>query len=176
MTMSFALSTDKDIVFTKLYLDRCDPDLARLYGHPELFPSKATEKAFRDDVSSICGLLLQLVSNAEKACDLQQDIFDASEEYVNDMILPARDEHRKLWQQFLHKNAPGSGINDSYRCEGMASTQAIPEGALELNACLREDREAAFRDLKAVSFAPNGMPIFEAIVLIFNRLTHTRPS
>lgn len=68
--------------------------------------------------------------------------------------MPHRDPKRTLWQNYFHKNAPGSGIPAQMMPEGHC-TQILPAGACELMMTWRDERIAAMAELGIV-----GPPFF----------------
>lgn len=142
------------------YLDYTYPELERLHEHPELFPSKNMEENFHYDVSIICDLLLNVaIPNGDDALASEMDLDRALGERTSEILCPARDERRKPWQQYLHNNAPGSGIHPSRMTHrlaipGMKTTQAVPLSVAKFLEGFKQDREAILREFGLVSFAP----------------------
>lgn len=68
--------------------------------------------------------------------------------------MPHRDPKRTLWQNYFHKNAPGSGLPANLMLEGHC-TQVLPVGACELMLTWREERNAAMAEMGiAVTLPP----------------------
>lgn len=65
------------------------------------------------------------------------------------MLMPHRDPKRTLWQNYFHKNAPGSGVPAHLMPEGHC-TQVLPVGACELILTWRDERIAAMAEMGIV--------------------------
>ena len=159
----------------EFYLDYTYPELERLHEHPELFPSKNMEENFHHDVSTICDLLLNVaIPKGDDALASEMDFDTALGEATSKILSPARDERRKPWQQFLHSNAPGSGIHPSRMTHrlaipGMKTTQALPMSVAKVLEGFQKDRNAILRDFELVSFAPMMHTSREVTLLINGR-------
>lgn len=161
--------------FVETYFDYNYPELERLHEHPELFSSKTTEQNFHYDVSIICDLLLNVgIPKADEVLESQKDVNRAMEQAANEILAPAKDERRKPWQQFLHNQAPGSGINarrftHPFTTPGMKTNQAVPMTVAKVVMGFKEDRDAILEDLGIVSFTPTMQTSREAALLINGR-------
>lgn len=181
MIMAFPMNLHDKTYSPERYLDHEYPELERLHKHPELFPSKAIEKSFHYDVSIICDLLLNVgIPKAAEVSEMREGIDEKVEQDASNIHLPARDERRKIWQQFLHNNAPGSGIHPShmthpYALDGMKITQAVPTSILKIHSSLQAERDSVLKDLKIVSFTPMTYVYRGAALLINGRRTLLQP-
>lgn len=146
------------------FLDIClgltSPELDRLQEHPELFPSKTMEENFYYDVSIICDLLLNLTTTTDDAFGFMSELDRLSESRFKEVLFPAQDERRKPWQQFLHNNAPGSGIHASrmthcLAIDGMKITQALPMSVAKFLEGIKLERDKIRKELGLVSFEPS---------------------
>ncbi|MCJ1424801.1 hypothetical protein MMC29_002689, partial [Sticta canariensis] len=154
MVMAFPMGFHDKTYSPERYLDHEYPQLERLHKHPELFPSKAIEENFHYDVSIICDLLLNVgIPKATEVSEMREGMGKMVEQHAINIHLPARDERRKIWQQFLHNNAPGSGIHPSHMTHpfalgGMKITQAVPTSILKIHSGLHRERDSILEDLK----------------------------
>ncbi|MCJ1464670.1 hypothetical protein MMC07_003283 [Pseudocyphellaria aurata] len=160
MTMLFTFETDLPMG-SQIREEDIDPtyaELERLHEHPELFPTKFVETQFNYDITIICDLLLDVViPKADELLELQKQMDEVQVERAREVLYPAKDERRTPWQQYLHNNAPGSGIdpelleNPLYPDDrsGMKKiTQALPMTAAKIVRTFKNDREPILRELK----------------------------
>lgn len=138
-------------------LDRCmtstRKELLRLQQEPALFVSKAAEEDFWCEVEKCCKLMVERSIPAIEARDEARKLFRESvAEYWHDFVLPARDEQRKPWEQFLHNGAPGSGADVSQHGEG-GSIQILPMAASRIMIAMLVEYNTLTRALDAVSLS-----------------------
>ncbi|KAL9600617.1 MAG: hypothetical protein Q9219_003050 [cf. Caloplaca sp. 3 TL-2023] len=102
--------SDQDLeIMVPIVLDEVQVEFQRLLQHPELFPDEvrpsflgAMKRLFRQ-VSD--WLAMNQANEEEEYLKYQEELKDHWRK-----ILPNFDDNRTLWQQFLHGQAPGSGI------------------------------------------------------------------
>ena len=128
-------------------------ELLRLQQEPELFASKAVEEDFWCEVEKCCKLMVERSIPAIEARDEAMKLFRESvAEHWQDFVLPARDEQRKPWEQFLHNGAPGSGADVSQHGED-GSIQILPMAASRIMIAMLVEYNTIVQALDAVSFS-----------------------
>ena len=128
-------------------------ELLRLQQEPELFVSKAAEEGFWCEVEKCCKLMVERSIPAIEARDDARKLFRESvAEHWQDFLLPARDEQRTPWEQFLHNGAPGSGADVSqHGADG--SIQILPMAASRIMIAMLVEYNTIVQALDAVSFS-----------------------
>lgn len=126
----------------------------RLNKHPELFESKEVRTAFHHDALMIIKYLKHKKMPKELIEKLRIEVSLAASLEFERSFLPSADENRKPWQQFLHNNAPGSGI-DLSSLAGEGTVQVIPHAAIRLLRGYRKDMKDMAEKLKKVSSLSN---------------------
>ena len=131
----------------KAELTEIKTELSRLEKHPELFPSEGIKKRFSSYVYRMCEWVLEAHHSLQEVADqLLQDFSIKRVKEYEAKSRPSFDRERKPWEQFLHKNAPGSGINLP-RIEGEGCLQIVPMGALRIMSAMQEVNSSIMREL-----------------------------
>lgn len=91
-------------------LDKTKAELKRLLQHPELFPDRTQEwfpQVMKLELQKVLDhLALQDAADKTENAEYQENL-----ERQRKKILPEYDVTRTVWQQFLHGQAPGSGLS-----------------------------------------------------------------
>lgn len=95
-----------------IVLDKTKVELKRLLQHPELFPDRTKEwfpQVMKLELrKALDHLALQDAAHDKKYAELYEEL-----ERHKKRTLPEYDLARTAWQQFLHGQAPGSGLDRS---------------------------------------------------------------
>lgn len=118
----------------------------RLNQHPELFESKMMREAFRHDIMLIMKYMKYKTTGEEDIQKLRTDITSSAEKEFQRKVLPSQDEHRRPWQQFLHNNAPGSGVDLSNTPDN-AVIRVLPKAAMRILDSWHKDFSNTHREV-----------------------------
>ncbi len=149
----YFFGADEEVNGLDLCMASTRKELLRLQQKPELFANKEAEEGFWCEVEKCCGLMVERSIPAIEGHDEAMKLFRESvAKYWQDLVLPARDEHRKPWEQFLHNGAPGSGADLSQHGED-GSIQILPMAASRIMIAMFVEYNTIVQALDAVSFS-----------------------
>ena len=148
------------------FLDHGDSAITRLHNNPCLFPSAEVQSSFFHDICEICTLIsAECIPLAEEIESHQSEFRKLGQQEVDNLLMPHRDPKRTLWQNYFHKNAPGSGLPANLMLEGHC-TQVLPVGACELMLTWRNERNAAMVEMGMAVPSPSFLSPFFAYPLV----------
>ncbi len=124
-------------------------ELKRLKKHPELYPNKTIEQDFLRCVRRSCGGMPKVVQAHKVIKRARKDWSKFLDKYNQEKVLPNRDEHRTLWQQFLHDQAPGRGARRSAKT-GEGCVYLVPEGGIRFLKAMHGECRSIVRHMQAV--------------------------
>lgn len=145
------LEIDEELVWEQVEktLATVGAELTRLRKYPGLFSSQSVREEFFQEVRGRCDSLLGLMSTQEVRDKKVEEFFDGMKKEYSKVNLPAYDEQRKPWQQFLHMGAPGSGV-DTSSMAGPGCTQVLPMSVVRIVLAMNEENKSIVRDIEAV--------------------------
>lgn len=147
----YFFGADEEVNGLDLCMTSTRKELLRLQQGPELFANKDAEEDFWCEVEECCELMVERSIPAIEARDEATKLFRESvAKYWQDLVLPARDEQRKPWEQFLHNGAPGSGADLSQHGED-GSIQVLPMAASRIMIAMLVEYNTIVQALDAVS-------------------------
>ena len=147
----YFFGADEEVNGLDLCMTSTRKELLRLQQGPELFANKDAEQDFWCEVEECCELMVERSIPAIEARDEATKLFRESvAKYWQDLVLPARDEQRKPWEQFLHNGAPGSGADLSQH-GGDGSIQVLPMAASRIMIAMLVEYNTIVQALDAVS-------------------------
>ncbi|KAL8693283.1 MAG: hypothetical protein Q9218_001843 [Villophora microphyllina] len=130
-------------------LDEMSTELKRLLDHPELHPAGASQwflHVLKWQFRAVLDhLVLEQDYDEEEQLDDQDDLLDYLDE-----VLPQYDQGRTVWQQFLHAQAPGSGLSRGQMLP-KGCTQMVTVGCALVTAKKRHEQNRLKRALEDVS-------------------------
>ena len=125
-------------------------ELMRLRFQPQFFSSKDVEEEFWQEVHKPLDDLATMLTIFEEADEEEGELQGPSFEFCQDEVLPTRDMQRKLWEQYLHNRAPGSGADVSqFGTDG--SVQILPHSAVRILGDMLDEIKSIIRDIETVS-------------------------
>ena len=140
-------------------------DIERLRENPKLFPSQRISSNFWAGVKTALNDTMKL-SVGFRQLNLRYKTIFARLEHEDrlDHTRLRRDQSRKPWEQFLHNNAPGSGV-DLRDMEQGGSIQILPMAALRLLHTVKENQTAIIRAMEAVRSRSMQMQLIQLLTL-----------
>ncbi|KAL8708266.1 MAG: hypothetical protein Q9220_006843 [cf. Caloplaca sp. 1 TL-2023] len=129
-----------------ILLEDTSTELKRLYTHPELLPA-GTNLWFFQDMKHRLRCVLKHVNLQDSAHEKQRLKARENMMHYRKEMLPAYDDHRTLWQQFLHDQAPGSGFPKD-QIDPRGHTQMITAAPVLMATNKIQERDAYFRALE----------------------------
>lgn len=138
-----------DVTILEECLAATSVELKRLQKHPELYPNTTAQQDFLRLVRKACkGIAITL--QGRKAWKRVQKVYRRFLEDCNEaVVLPNRDEHRTPWQQFLHNQAPGSGVGGS-QTTGSGCAYLFPPGGVRLVFMMYLSCQSTVHEIRAV--------------------------
>lgn len=142
-----------------MVLNETHIEFKRLLQHPRLLPDRSAQ-LFLDDIEMrlrnvLSHMQQRHAANQSQQLKLQERIIQYRKE-----ILPDYDESRTTWQQFLHNQAPGSGIARDQIPFRHGCTQMITAACSLMSANRSDEHENFAHELEVVCLEPKSFKNF----------------
>ena len=129
-------------------------EFTRLEAHPDLFPEKNIREEFFGLIKRRCEQMDAINKSLGEMDDFEYELYKSRTLHIAAKNRPGFDELRKPWDQFLHKGAPGSGVDTSSMPQLAPRggyLQIVPFAGFQLLCNWVRENNAACHELAMVS-------------------------